>query len=66
MSFKGDLRKITKRAEDQGWRVQKRKEYWLFFPRDRSEAPCRIAGTPGSQRSWRNFLACLRRKGYKD
>ena len=31
MSSKGDFKKIRLRAEDQGWRVEKRKEYWLFF-----------------------------------
>lgn len=52
MGAKGDLKKL-------------RKEYWLFFPPDMQEAPCRIAGTPSSQRSLKNFLACLKRKGYK-
>jgi hypothetical protein len=32
MSATGDFKKIRRRAEDQGWRVEKRKEYWLFFP----------------------------------
>jgi hypothetical protein len=65
MSFAGVLRKIRKRAEAQGWRVEKRKEYWLFFPPDKSQGPCRIAGTPSSHRSLPNFLACLKRRGYK-
>ncbi|HYM46602.1 MAG TPA: hypothetical protein VES65_10660 [Solirubrobacteraceae bacterium] len=65
MSFKGDLKKIRRRAEDQGWRVEKRKEYWLFLPPDRKEPPCSIAGTPSSSRSWANFLSCLKQKGYK-
>jgi hypothetical protein len=64
MSTAGDFKKIRRRAEDQGWRVDKRKEYWLFFPPDRSEPPCRMAGTPSSARSLANFLACLKRKGY--
>jgi hypothetical protein len=65
MSFAGDLRKIVKNAEAQGWRVEKRKEYWLFFPPDKTTPPARVAGTPSSQRSWANFLADLKRKGYK-
>lgn len=64
MSSKGDLKKIRKRAEAQGWRVEKRKEYWMYWPPDKSEGPCRIAGTPSSHRSLPNFLACLKRKGY--
>ena len=64
MSATGDFKKIRRRAEDQGWRAEKRKEYWLFFPPGRSEPPCRIAGTPSSARSLTNFVACLKRKGY--
>ncbi|HEY5343753.1 MAG TPA: hypothetical protein VIJ66_08875 [Solirubrobacteraceae bacterium] len=65
MSFKGDLKKIQRRAEDQGWRVEKRKEYWLFFPIDKKQQPCKIAGTQSSSRSWVNFRSCLKKKGYK-
>ncbi len=65
MSFKGDLKKIQRRAEDQGWRVEKRKEYWLFFSFDKQQPPCKIGGTPSSSRSWANFLSCLKKKGYK-
>ena len=66
MSYRGDLRKVRKRAEQQGFSVEKRKEYWLFFPPDGRTAPARAPGTPSSQRSWNNFLAELRRKGYRD
>jgi len=65
MTARGDLRKIRRRAEQQGWRVEKRKEYWLFFPPDKNEHPCSVAGTPSSSSSLANFLARLKRKGYK-
>jgi hypothetical protein len=65
MSASGDFKKVRRRAERQGWRVEKRKEYWIFFPPDPTEQSCRYAGTPSSARSWVNFLACLKRKGYK-
>jgi hypothetical protein len=65
MTAKGDFKKIHRRAEDQGWRVEKRKEYWLFYPIDEKQQPCKIAGTPSSSRSWVNFLSCLKKKGYK-
>jgi hypothetical protein len=65
MSYRGDLKKIVKAAEAQGWRVEKRKEYWMFFPPDKALPPCRVAGTPSSQTSWRNFLSCMKGKGYK-
>ncbi len=65
MTARGDLRKIRRRAEQQGWRVEKRKEYWIFYPPDKSLIPCRIAGTPSSSQSWVNFMSCMKRKGYK-
>lgn len=65
MSWRGDLKKIRKRAEQQGWRVEKRKEFWLFWPPRTSLPPARIAGSPSSKRSWNNFLADLKRKGYR-
>jgi hypothetical protein len=43
VSSKGDLKKVRRRAEGQGWRVEKRKEYWLFFPLTRTS---RRAGLP--------------------
>jgi hypothetical protein len=64
MSLRGDFRKVRKAAEQQGFRVDERKEYFLFWPPDGSD-PCRIGHTPSSQRTRRNFLACLKRKGYK-
>jgi hypothetical protein len=65
MSYRGDLNKVIKRAEAQGWRVEKRSEYWLFWPPDKTISPARIAGTPSGRRSWPNFLAQLKRKGYR-
>jgi hypothetical protein len=72
LSVKGDFRKVRKAAQAQGWRVVEGKETWLFYPpvpsgqdpRHEQFQPCRIGHTPSSQRTWRNFLACLRRKGY--
>jgi hypothetical protein len=37
MSFEGDLKKIRRRAENQGWRVEKSKEYWVFYPIDKRD-----------------------------
>lgn len=66
VSFEGDLRKIMKRAEEQGWRVEKRKEYWYFWPPDGTTPPAKIGGTPNTKgRGLKNFLAELRRKGYR-
>jgi hypothetical protein len=65
VSARGDFKKIRRRAEEQGWRVEKRKEYWLFFPADPRYPPCKIAGTPSSSRSLTNFLTCMKKSGYK-
>ncbi len=51
MSFKSDdLKKISRsrRAEDQGWRVEKGKEYWVFYPLDKRGSPVESTGTPSS------------------
>jgi hypothetical protein len=65
MTAKGDFKKIRRSAAEQGWRVKKRKEYWLFFPPDMQQRPCSMAGSPSSSRSLVNFLARMKQKGYK-
>jgi hypothetical protein len=66
-SIRRDRDKILRRAEDQGFRVKETKEYFLVFaPTDeRGDKPCSIGHTPSSQRSLNNFVACLKRKGYR-
>ncbi|HEY2537641.1 MAG TPA: hypothetical protein VGI24_11750 [Solirubrobacteraceae bacterium] len=66
MTAKGDFKKIRRRAEAQGWRVEKRKKHWLFFPPDKNQPPCKMANTPSSSRSPANFLSQLKQKGYKE
>jgi hypothetical protein len=65
VSHRGDLRKVIRQAREQGWRVEKRKEFWIFYPPDGESPPATIAGTPSSSRSWQNFLAGLKRRGYR-
>lgn len=66
MTYQGDARKLRARLARQGWRVEKRKEYWLLFPPDRELSPARMPGTPSSQRTWVNLLAELKRRGYNE
>jgi len=67
MSHQGDLEKIFKRAEELGFRVEKRKEYYLVFPPDGSSNPCRAPGTGHTRgHGLENFKACLRKNGYKE
>jgi hypothetical protein len=49
MSHRGDLRKIIRQAREQGWRVEKRKEFWVFYPPDGRTASAKLAGTPSSK-----------------
>lgn len=65
VSYQGDAKKLRRNLGRNGWRVEKRKEYWLLFPPDGSTAPARMPGTPSSQRTWSNLLADLKQKGYK-
>lgn len=66
-SIKSDRDKILRKAQDQGFTVREAKEYFLVWaPGDeRGDKPCTIGHTPSSQRSLVNFVACLKRKGYK-
>lgn len=57
------MKKVLKRAEAQGFGVEKRKTYWDRLAAGRRQ-PCGASGTPNSQRTWPNLLACLKRKGY--
>jgi hypothetical protein len=66
MSFEGDFAKVRKQAQKQGWRVEKRGEYWWLWPPDRAVPPAKMAGTGHTKgRAWQNFLADMRRKGYR-
>jgi hypothetical protein len=56
MSCRGDLNKVIKRAEQQGWRVEKRKEYYLFFPPDKNVAPTRLPSHPAASAAGRMVM----------
>jgi len=66
MSYRGDLRKLIIKLEIQGWRVERRKKHWLAFPASKEQRPVRLANTPSSVATWRNQLAELKRKGYRE
>lgn len=64
MSYNGDLDKVRKRAEDQGWRYRKTESgHHQFYSPDK-ETIVTTSGTPGDQRGWMNFLSEMKRGGY--
>lgn len=61
-----DLRDLEKAAKRQGWPVDRTKQgHVRFWPPDGVTPPSIYSGTPGDQRAIRNFLADLRRKGFR-
>jgi predicted RNA binding protein YcfA (HicA-like mRNA interferase family) len=63
-SFRKDMKRLRKAAEQQGWRVEDtRGGHVRFLPPDRSQPAVVAGGTPSDHRSWLNLLAMLRRAG---
>jgi hypothetical protein len=61
-----DLRDLEKAAKRQGWPVDQTKDgHPRFWPPDGVTPPAIFSGTPGDRRAIRNFLADLRRKGFR-
>lgn len=66
MSYNGDMERVIKRAEEQGWRHRiTEKGHHQFFAPD--NGPIIVAsGTTASDTSWRHFLADMKRAGFED
>lgn len=61
-----DLRDLEKAAKRQGWRVDRTKQgHWRFWPPGPTIPPAIFSGTPGDRRAILNFLADLKRKGFR-
>lgn len=61
-----DFRGIMTAAEEQGWVVEKtRQNHWRFLPPDKERSPVIFSGSPGDYRAFQNFIAALRRRGFK-
>lgn len=61
-----DFRGIRQAAEAQGWAVEKTaKNHWKFIPPKEGASPCFFSGSPGDWRALRNFVAALRRSGFR-
>ena len=62
----GFLRSIMQELEKQGWRVEKRKNGgWALHPSDTSHSPVFSSATFHDWRGIKNFLAELKRRGFK-
>jgi hypothetical protein len=61
-----DLRDLEKAAKKQGWAVDRTtKGHVRFTPKDPTVSPAIFSGTPSDWRAIHNFLADLKRKGFK-
>lgn len=66
MSYNSDLERVRKRAEAQGFRYRlTERNHHQFYSPDK-ESIVVTAGTPGDVRGWTNFMADMKRAGYKD
>lgn len=55
---------LAAQAQDQGWWIERHAQYWLFYPRDTADPPCRVPVTP-SDAMLRNFIVVLERAGLR-
>lgn len=61
-----DFREIRREAERQGWdAVQTRSGHWRFVPPDTTKPIVHTSGTPSDRRSLDNFIAQMRRSGFR-
>jgi predicted RNA binding protein YcfA (HicA-like mRNA interferase family) len=61
-----DFKDVRKEAERQGWKVeQTRGSHWRFIPPDVTKDIVHASGTPSDRRSLDNFIAQLRRSGFR-
>lgn len=57
---------IMRLATGQGWRVEKtQSSHWKFIPPDATKKIVVTGSTPSDHRSIKNFLADLKRQGFK-
>lgn len=66
MRFSKELRKLIKELEMQGFRVEDKGTKIMIFPPDPSQPIVGTHKTPSDHRAWKNFMADLRRVGFKD
>lgn len=65
-AYKKDLAKVIKRAEEQGWTIRySRNGHPIFVPPTKDAPMVVTSGTPSDHRTWKNFLAQMKRSGYK-
>ncbi len=61
-----DIKDLAKAAKEQGWRVERTKKmHWRFVPGNPAMRICIFSGTPSDRRAIHNFLADLRRSGFR-
>lgn len=59
-----DFQKVVDELVDQGWRYDPhRSGHPMLYPPDAGERPIPVPTTPGDHRSFKNFVAMIRRAG---
>ena len=58
----GDVRKLFKELERQGWRIRMNKHY-VLYPPDKAKKIVVMPVSGGGGRGWQNALAALRKSG---
>lgn len=60
-----ETKAIIKVLEQAGWRVERKTRGFMAFPPDKTMSPVTFHVTNSDRRSAKNFLADLRRSGWK-
>ena len=60
-----ELKKLLRKLEDQGWRIEPTRKGTKALPPDTSKSVVMIHHTPSDRRAWSNMLSALRRSGFQ-
>lgn len=66
MSFDGDIARVVREAIDQGWRHSRTERNHHQFLAPNGHDIVVTGGTPSDQRGWQNFMADMKRAGFRN
>lgn len=65
MATSKDLKKLRKQLEEQGARIEEKKNGWMIYPPNPAGTPVMIHLTASDHRAIKNATALLRRSGFR-